>query len=118
MAPLRLLSAAARLPRLLKLALLFLKELVVANVRVAATVLFRRTASLAPAIVAVPLDLHTDAGITIFANLVTLTPGTLSIDVSTDRSTLYVHALDVADPETFRRDLKQGLERAVREAFE
>lgn len=103
---------------LLRLVLLFLRELIVANLRVAAAVLFRRTDALAPGIVAVPLDLETDAAIAIFANIVTLTPGTLSIDVSTDRRTLFVHALDVGDPETFRRELKEGLERAVREAFE
>ena len=74
--------------------------------------------SLSPGIVAVPLDLTSDAGITVLANLITLTPGTLSLDVSPDRRTLWVHALDVADPDAFRREVKEGFERRVKEVFE
>ncbi|NKF32215.1 Na+/H+ antiporter subunit E, partial [Pseudomonas sp. BGM005] len=49
--------------------------------------------------------------------LITLTPGTLSVDVSTDRRTLYVHALDCSDPETARRGIANGFERKIMEAF-
>jgi multicomponent Na+:H+ antiporter subunit E len=51
-------------------------------------------------------------------NLISLTPGTLSVDVSADRSTLLVHAMFGADPEGLVRDLKGGMERMVKEAFE
>lgn len=93
-------------------------ELMLANVKVARTVLFTPTADLRPGIVAVPLDLESDAEITTLANLITLTPGTLSLDVSDDRRVLYVHAIEVEDPVTFRDETKRGFERAVREVFE
>jgi len=58
-----------------------------------------------------------DIEITLFANLVTLTPGTLSLDVSPDRGTLFVHALYVKDAEQFRRELKNGLEKRLIEVM-
>ena len=64
---------------------------------------------------AVPLDARTDAEITLFANVVSLTPGSLSLEVSPDRRTLYVHAMFLDDPDTFCRELKQGFERRVLE---
>lgn len=93
-------------------------ELILANVKVARTVLFTRNDDLRPGIVAVPLDLKSEAEITTLANLITLTPGTLSLDVSDDRHVLYVHAIEVHDPARFREETKRGFERAVREVFE
>ena len=107
----------ARVPKALGLALYFLRELLLANAAVARSVL-SPASSLTPGIVAVPLDLTSDAGITTLANLITLTPGTLSIDVAEDRRTLFVHALHVGDPEAFRREVKEGFERRVKEVFE
>jgi len=106
----------SKAPKALGLLLYFLKELLLANAAVAKSVL-SPAASLSPGIVAVPLDLTSDAGITTLANLITLTPGTLSIDVSEDRRTLWVHALQVGDPEAFRREVKEGFERRVKEVF-
>ena len=62
-------------------------------------------------------DAHTDAEITALANLITLTPGTLSVDVSPDRSALYVHVMDLGDRRRFTRAIKQGLERRVLEVM-
>ena len=70
-----------------------------------------------PGIVAVPLDAETDGEILLVANLVSLTPGSLSLDLSPDRRTLYVHAMFVDEPETLRRSLKAGMERRVLEAL-
>lgn len=106
-----------KLPKALGLLGYFLKEILVSNAAVA-RILLSPVSSLSPGIVAVPLDLKSDAGITVLANLVTLTPGTLSLDVSPDRTTLYVHAIHVEDPEAFRRELKEGFERRVKEVFE
>lgn len=113
---LSLADALARLPAALRLLGFFLWELVVANANVALSVLFpaRRVH---PAIVAVPLDVRSDAGITLLANLVTLTPGTLSVDVSSDRTTLYVHALSARDPAELVREIKSGFERRVLEVL-
>ncbi|MEP3300463.1 MAG: Na+/H+ antiporter subunit E, partial [Roseibium sp.] len=55
--------------------------------------------------------------ITMLANLITLTPGTLSVDVSEDRKTLYVHCIDVPDPQATIDDIKNGFERKILEVF-
>jgi multicomponent Na+:H+ antiporter subunit E len=106
-----------RLRKIAVMAVVFFKELVIANLRVAMAVI-RPADRLRPGIVAVPLDVESDAALTLLANLVTLTPGTLSLDVSSDRRTLYVHVMDLDDPEAFRRNLKAVLERRVQEALE
>lgn len=85
-----------------------------ANVRVAITVLSPRL-TIRPAVVAIPLDLETDEAITLLANMITLTPGTLTLDVSDDRKVLYVHTFDMENIETFREEIKSGFERRVRE---
>lgn len=104
--------AIAKIPAALFLLVFFLWELVVANLRVAAAVL-GPSSLVRPGIVAVPLDVTSDAGIALLANLITLTPGTLSLDVSADRRTLYVHCLAVDDPEATVRSIKDGFERRV-----
>ena len=115
--PLRRRFRLGKVPKALGLLLYFLKEILLSNAAVARSLL-SPVSSLSPGIVAVPLDLKSDAGITVLANLITLTPGTLSLDVSPDRTTLYVHALHVEDPDVFRRGVKEGFERRVKEVFE
>lgn len=90
----------------------FLWEVIKANLRVAYDVLTPRQRT-TPGIIAIPLDAKTDAEITFLANFITLTPGTLSLDVSEDRTVLYVHAMYVEDVEQFRREIKDGLERRL-----
>ena len=88
-------------------------ELVLSSVRVAYDVLTPRLRA-RPGVVAVPLDAETDAEITVLANLISLTPGTLSLVVSPDRRTLYVHAMYLDDgPDAIRADLKGSMERRV-----
>jgi multicomponent Na+:H+ antiporter subunit E len=96
-------------------ALFYLWELVVSSLQVAIDVATPRLA-MRPAILAVPLDARSDAEITAFANLTAMTPGTLPLDVSDDRSVLYIHALYAADPEAVRRSMK-GFERRVLEVL-
>jgi multicomponent Na+:H+ antiporter subunit E len=102
--------------RILVLALLFLRELARSAVKVTLTVL-SPDMKLKPGIFAFPLTVDRDFEITLLANLITLTPGTLSVDVSADRKLLYVHALDCSDPEATRRDIANGFERRIMEAF-
>ncbi len=104
--------AITKIPAALSLLLFLLWELAVANLRVAAAVL-GPSRLVRPGIVAVPLDVTSEAGIALLANLITLTPGTLSLDVSADRKTLYVHCLAVDDPEENVRSIKNGFERRV-----
>ncbi len=94
--------------------LYFLKELVMSSLWVAYQVL-APSSSLRPGIVAVPLDAKTEFEIVILANVISLTPGTLSLDVSDDRSTLFVHFMDVESAEAGREEIKQGLEKRVLE---
>ncbi|MBB4228120.1 Na+/H+ antiporter subunit E [Rhizobium mongolense] len=100
----------------LSLALLFLKELALSAWTVARTVL-RPRMEIRPGIFAFPLTVERDLEITLLANLITLTPGTLSVDVSEDRRTLYVHALDCSDPQATKRAIASGFERKIMEAF-
>ncbi|MGR9552587.1 Na+/H+ antiporter subunit E [Rhizobium leguminosarum] len=105
-----------RVRPVLSLAALFLKELSLSAWRVTVTVL-SPDMKLKPGIFAFPLTVTSDFEITLLANLITLTPGTLSVDVSTDRRTLYVHALDCSDPEATKRNIANGFERKIMEAF-
>ncbi len=108
-----------RLRRVVSLAVLFLYELVVSAVRVALVVVRPdMSKAVRPAIVAVPLTVKSDAEITLLANLITLTPGTLSVDVSADKSVLYVHALSMGDRDALIADIANGFEKKIREAFE
>jgi multicomponent Na+:H+ antiporter subunit E len=105
-----------RIRRIASLTILFLYELVLSSVKVAMTVLSPRL-DVKPGIVAYPLKVDRDFEITLLANLVTLTPGTMSVDISEDRRLLYIHALDASDPDQLRRDIASGFERKILEAF-
>jgi len=66
-----------------------------------------------PGIIEYPLDAKSDLEITLLANVITLTPGTLSLDVSGDRKVLYVHGMYVHDKEEFIRGIKDGFEKRI-----
>jgi multicomponent Na+:H+ antiporter subunit E len=100
----------------IRLVVMFHYELVVSSIEVVVDVLTPQHRS-RPAIVDLPLDVKSDAGILLVTNLISLTPGTLSLDVSPDRSTLRVHAMFGEDPDAVRRQLKDGMERWVRLAL-
>lgn len=92
--------------------LYFAWQIMVANLKVAYDVL-TPTHYMRPGVVAVPLDVKSDLEITMLANLITLTPGTLTLDVSDDRSVLYVHVMHLGDMDEFRSEVKHGLERRL-----
>lgn len=106
----------SRIWRIASLAMLFLYELVLSSIRVAVLVLSPKM-NLKPGIFAYELKVDRDAEITLLANLITLTPGTLSVDVSPDRKQLFIHALDCSDPDATRLDIAIGFERKIMEAF-
>lgn len=105
-----------RIPKLLRFAFFYARELAVANARVAFDVVTPRHRS-RPAIIAVPLEARTDVEILFLANLITLTPGSLVLDLSEDRRTLYVHGMFVDDADAYRRAIKDGLERRLLEVL-
>lgn len=100
------------IPKVILFAAFLLRELVLATLRVAWEVV-TPAKKRRQGIIAVPLDVRTDLEIALLANLITFTPGTLSLDVSSDRTVLYVHTLFVDDPDQLRREIKDGYERRV-----
>ena len=96
--------------------LFYIKEIIVSNLRVAQDVLTPRH-RMKPGVVAVPLEAGTDLEISIFANLITMTPGTLSLDVSDDKKTLYVHVMYIDDPEHMVKELKSEYEKKLLEVL-
>lgn len=100
--------------QLIRFVLFFAKELIVSSWRVAKDVV-KPLPQMRPGIVGIPLDAETDLEITLLANVISLTPGTLSLDVSPDRRTLFIHAMYVINPDDLRREIKDGLERRLLE---
>lgn len=105
-----------RLWRISMLLLIFLKELILASATVAVIVLTPGRAY-RPGFIAFPMRVDRDVEITMLACMITLTPGTLSVDVSEDKKTLYIHALDVGDPEELRQSIANGFETRIMEAL-
>jgi len=99
------------------LASFFLWEMLVANVRVALDVLRPQT-SIQPAVVAIPLDVTSDAEILLLSALINITPGSVTVDLSGDRRTLYVHVMHITSAEDTRREIKRGFEDRVKRLFE
>ena len=100
-----------------KLLVLFHYELIVSSVQVIWDIITPDHLS-HPAIFEMPLDVKTDTGILLVTNLISLTPGTLSIDVSEDRKSLLIHAMFAKDPDAVCAQLKSGMERWVIDAVE
>ena len=111
-----LFALASRTIRALELAAFFAWELLVANLRVAADVL--RGNRIEPAVVAIPLDVTSDGEILLLSMFINITPGSVTIDLSDDRRTLYVHVMHMKSADQTRRDIKNGFERRVKLLFE
>ncbi len=101
----------------IKLIVMFHYELIVSSVAVLWDIMTPSHRA-RPAIIEMPLDVKTDAGILLVTNLISLTPGTLSIDVSEDRKTLTLHAMFADDPDAVCRQLKDSMEKWVIDAVE
>lgn len=102
----------------LMLIAVFFYELMASAVAVAVIVLTPNLkAKLQPAIVAVPLSVKSDLEIALLANMITLTPGTLTIDVSDDRSVLYVHVLMLGDRAALLASIASGFEARIKAVF-
>lgn len=94
-----------------------LMDIVVANIEVAWIVLTKPNAKLRPAWIVVPLDLREPEAIAMLAGTITLTPGTVSADLSDDGHSLLVHALHTHDPDKVRDAIKHRYERRLKEIF-
>lgn len=94
-----------------------LYDIVVANLQVARLVLLKRSSELRSAYVTVPLALRTPEAITVLAGTITMTPGTLSAELSADGRALLVHGLDVPDPAALVAEIKARYEAPLLEIF-
>lgn len=101
-------------PKMIAFVFFFLYELLKSNIQVAYEVMTPHY-NMSPGIVKVPLEASTDLEISFLANLISLTPGTLSLDVSTDKKALYVHTMYIKDRESFIAGIKNGFEKRLLE---
>jgi multicomponent Na+:H+ antiporter subunit E len=95
----------------------YLKELILSSLYVAYDIITPKDL-MKPGIVEVPVDLKNDTAIIAFANLISMTPGSLTMDMSADKKKIYVHAMYLHDKEEFIRKMKGELERKIAEIFE
>jgi multicomponent K+:H+ antiporter subunit E len=98
--------------------LIVMWDILVANVVVAGLILFRKTESLESKCVVVPLELTSPEAITTLAGTITMTPGTVTIDLSADAKSLLVHCLHAPDGQGVVDDIKNRYERRLKEIFE
>jgi multicomponent K+:H+ antiporter subunit E len=106
------------LPMIVEFIVVAIWDIIVANVVVAWTILFVRNRDIHSNWVTIPLDLRTPEAITVLAGTITMTPGTVSSDLSADGRSLLVHCLNAPDPDTVRDEIKQRYERRLMEIFE
>jgi multicomponent Na+:H+ antiporter subunit E len=101
-----------RVHRVVGLVAYFFWELVKANVRLAIDVATPRY-HMRPGIIALPLDATSEGQILLLSMLINTTPGSVALDVSPDRKTLYVHVMYMITPDAARDEIKNGFERRV-----
>lgn len=104
-------------PMVVEYILIVLWDIVMANIVVARIILFKRDADRQPAWIAIPLELRAPEAITVLAGTITMTPGTLTADLSAKGHCLLVHCLDAPDPEAVRDEIKRRYERRLLEIF-
>lgn len=105
-----------RLPRLLALLVIYVVEQFRSNIRLAYDVITPKH-HMRPAIVAIPLEARTPLEITLLSNLITMTPGSLAVDVSPDGRTLYVHVVYCDDADEVRREVAGKFESRLLEVL-
>ncbi len=103
-----------RVPKIISFFFFFLYELIKANVQVAYDVITPKY-FFKPGIVRYPVNTTTDFEINILATFISLTPGTLIIDISDDKKAIYIHVMYLKDKDQFIKTLKTGVERKLLE---
>jgi multicomponent Na+:H+ antiporter subunit E len=94
--------------------LVFFKELIRSNIAVLRVVISPRL-QVRSGVIAVPTELTNEVALTMLANMITLTPGTLTLDISADRRYLFVHTLNLDDPEEVKQEIRMAFEVYLRE---
>jgi len=103
-----------RVPKIIGFIFFYFFEMIKANLQVAYDVITPHY-FMKPGIVGLPLDAKTDFEITMLSNMISLTPGTLVVDLSTDRKVMFVHVMYLKSKEDFIKTTKQGLEKKLLE---
>lgn len=106
-----------RMSKMISYSFLVMWDIVVANIQVAWIVLTVPNAKLKPAWIVVPLELREPEAITVLAGTITLTPGTVSADLSDEGHSLLVHVLHTDDPDGVRDEIKKRYEQRLQEIF-
>lgn len=106
-----------RLGKMIAYSVIVIWDIIVANIQVAKIVLFVPNKDLKPAWIVVPLELKEPEAITLLAGTITLTPGTVSADLSDEGHSLLVHVLHTDDPDAVRDDIKVRYEQRLLEIF-
>ncbi len=75
----------------------------------------RREHQFVPGVIRVPLDITDDSDILLLAAMINITPGSVALDVSTDKRVMYVHVMNMANPDAARHEIKDGFERRILE---
>lgn len=99
---------------IIRLTLIFMRELVLSCITVLRAVI-RPKLNIEPGIVAVPTKLRSNWEITLLASLISLTPGTLTLEISPDQDVLYIHAMDVSDADEMIKQIQNTFESAIME---
>ena len=103
-----------RVVAVVNLIYIFTRELILSNISVLKVILSPRL-NIKPGIFAFPTELEKDWEITVLSNLITLTPGTLVVEVSEDNKILYVHAMNIDDADDAINSIKNTFEKAIQE---
>jgi multicomponent Na+:H+ antiporter subunit E len=106
-----------RLLRIAAFVVYYFKELVFSSVYVAWDILTPKV-RMRPGIVEVPVSLKKDLSIFAFANLISMTPGSLTLDIAPDKKKIYIHVLYLYDKHAFIKETKEGLEKRIKMIFE
>ncbi|WP_031301307.1 Na+/H+ antiporter subunit E [Sphingobacterium paucimobilis] len=105
-----------KVPRIVSFVFYFLFQMIKANVQVAYDVMTPRY-FMRPGVVRYPMNARTEMEINLLSMMISLTPGTLILDISEDKKTLYIHVMYLDDPKKFVQETKTGLERRLLEAL-
>ncbi|MBL1407759.1 Na+/H+ antiporter subunit E [Sphingobacterium faecale] len=105
-----------KVPRIVSFVFYFLFQMIKANIQVAYDVMTPRY-FMRPGVVRYPMNARTEMEINLLSMMISLTPGTLILDISEDRKTLYIHVMYLDDPKKFVQETKTGLERRLLEAL-
>lgn len=106
------------LSALLSYAGLVVWDVILANIQVARIILFMPRESIQSAWIAVPIELKSPEAIAILAGTITMTPGTVTADMSACGTVLLIHSLHAPDPDAIRDDIKSRYETRLKRIFE